>query len=285
MGHAASLLAPVPPSPVRPSQDHATLGPARQPEFAFRSLVLSEPRSLAAGRGVTLAVSIFVHAVLLAAAFIVPLLVLEEALPSTELAVRAFFAAPPEVAPPPPPPPPPPAGVRQPRVAAAPVTPPPVSGRLVAPVEVPEEMPVDEGIDMGVEGGVPGGVEGGVPGGVVGGIIGGLPPAAPPEPPRAVVRVGGNIRAPKLIHEVKPVYPPLALQARVAGIVILEAHVGTDGRVRSARVLRGHPLLDEAAMEAVKQRRYQPLLLNGVPTEFILTLTMTFRLTTPVPGS
>jgi len=99
------------------------------------------------------------------------------------------------------------------------------------------------------------------------------------------VRVGGNIRAPKLVHEVRPDYPPLAVQARVSGMVILEAQVGTDGRVRSVRVLRGIPLLDEAAIEAVKQRRYQPLLLNGEPTEFILTMTMSFKLTTPVPGS
>jgi protein TonB len=60
--------------------------------------------------------------------------------------------------------------------------------------------------------------------------------------------------------------------------------VGTDGRVRTARVLRGHPIFDQAALDAVQQWRYQPLLLNGLPTEFILTVTMSFKLRTPVAG-
>ena len=250
---------------------------------AFRGLVLTEPRSLRTGRGLTLAASILVHAALLASVLVVPLLFFEDALPGVDTAVRAFFAAPPELAPAPPPPPPPPAAGRT-RVSRTPAPVQSAPARFVAPVEVPEQMPVSEGIDLGVEGGVPGGVEGGVPGGVVGGIIGGLPPEAP-APVAPVVRIGGNIRAPKLVHDVKPEYPPLAVAARVSAVVIMEAHVGTDGRVRSVQVLRGQPLLDDAAVAAVKQRRYQPLLLNGVPTEFILTMTMTFRLTTPAPGS
>ena len=114
-------------------------------------------------------------------------------------------------------------------------------------------------------------------GGVLGGVVGGLPAAPPPAPP-AVVRVGGNIRAPKLVHEVHPVYPELAIQARLSSLVILEARVATDGRVESVKVLRGSPLFDEAAMEAVKEWRYQPLLLNGQPTEFIVTVTVAFNL-------
>lgn len=272
-------------APTRSARAYPTPAPAPRPDFPFRSLVLAEPHTLGTSRGMTLAASIVLHAALLAAALLVPLLYFEDALPSTETAFRAFFAAPPELAPAPPPPPPPPAAAVRARVSRAPAPVPSTPARFVAPVEVPEQMPIDEGIDVvGVEGGVPGGVEGGVPGGVVGGIIGGLPPEAPPAP-RAVVRIGGNIRAPKLIYEVQPVYPPLAIQARLSGVVIMEAHVGTDGCIRSVRVLRGNPILDDAAMEAVKQRRYQPLLLNGVPTEFLLTMTMVFRLTTPVPGS
>jgi protein TonB len=246
-------------------------------ELTFHSLVPAERRSLAAGRGAALSVSIVVHALLLVLALVVPLLVFDNALPATEGAVRAFFAAPPELAPAPPPPPPP-APAARPRAARAPVPVPAEAARLVAPLEVPEQMPApDEGMDLGVEGGVPGGVEGGVPGGVAGGIIGGLPMAAP-EPARPVVRIGGNIRAPKLVQEVRPDYPLLAVQARVQGIVILEAHVGTNGLVKSVRVLRSILLLDDAAIAAAQQRRYQPLLLNGVPTEFILTLTMNFQL-------
>jgi protein TonB len=257
---------------------------ASRPEarFALDGLVASAPVSAARGRGLPLALSLIVHGVLVAAVIIVPILLFEDVLPAPEQAVRAFFASPPQVAPAPPPPPPAP-GVRA-KAAPLAVKPPvPEPGRFLAPVETPDVMPVDEGLDMGVEGGVPGGVEGGVPGGVEGGVIGGLP-QEPPPPPR-VVRVGGNIRAPKLVHEVKAVYPELAVLARATAMVILEAQVGTDGRVRSARVLRGHPLFDEAALAAILQWRYQPLLLNGQPTEFVLTVTMSFRLVAPAKGS
>jgi len=96
--------------------------------------------------------------------------------------------------------------------------------------------------------------------------------------------VGGNLRAPKLVHNVKPVYPELGVQARLSAVVILEAHVGTDGHVQSVRILRGAPVFDDAAIDAVKQWRYQPLLLNGVPTEFILTVTVSFNLVAPTAG-
>jgi protein TonB len=281
MGQPARVLLPPP-----PSRDYPALVPPPRGQFAFRSLVFTEPRSHGAGRGATLAASIVIHAVLLAVAIVTPLLFFEEALPVTDVAVRAFFTSPPEVAPPPPPPPPPPPAAMRTRSPQAVATPPPEPARFVAPVEVPDQLPPEEEtVGIGVEGGVPGGVEGGVPGGVAGGIVGGLPPATTPAASGPVVRVGGNIRAPKLLYEVKPEYPPLAVQARIQAIVILDAHVGTDGRVKSVRVLRGNPVLDEAAIAAVKQRRYQPLLLNGVPTEFVLTMTMVFRLVAASPGS
>jgi protein TonB len=150
----------------------------------------------------------------------------------------------------------------------------------VAPIDVPTELPPEQS-DLGIEGGVAGGVEGGVPGGVVGGVVGGLPitGATLPAP---IVRIGGSIKAPKLMYKPGPVYPQLAVLARVSGLVIVEAHVDTRGRVREVRVLRGHPLLDEAALQAVREWRYQPLLLNGVPSEFLLTVTVQFNL---VPGA
>jgi protein TonB len=150
----------------------------------------------------------------------------------------------------------------------------------VAPVEVPAQIVPEEGIDLGVEGGVPGGVEGGVPGGVIGGVVGGLPAEAPPPPPQ-MVRIGGKLKAPKLLHSVGPVYPELAIQARIRGIVILEAQVGPDGRVMSVRIVQAAPVFEEAAVEAVKQWRYVPLLLNGAPTPFILTVTVNFNLVSP----
>ena len=95
---------------------------------------------------------------------------------------------------------------------------------------------------------------------------------------RRSCRIGGQIAQPKIIRHVKPVYPDLAVQSRVSALVILEAEVDTRGHVKAVKVLRGHPLFDEAAMEAVKQWRYQPLLLNGEPTGFILTVTVNFNL-------
>jgi protein TonB len=140
---------------------------------------------------------------------------------------------------------------------------------------VPEEVKPDEGIDLGVEGGVPGGVEGGVAGGVVGGVVGGLPDA--PPPPEAV-RVGGNIKEPKKLKTIDPAYPAIAKQARVQGIVILECTIDPQGRVRDVKVLRGIPLLDQSAIEAVKQWVYTPTLLNGVPVPVIMTVTVNFKL-------
>jgi protein TonB len=240
----------------------------------FDDLVISRPR-VKSRRGATAAASAILHVVLIGGLVLVGLLS-TDVLPDPDHAVRAFFAAPPEVAPPPPPPPPP-VGARR---ATRPAAPRPVEpATFVAPVEVPETVRPDEGIELGVVGGVEGGVEGGVPGGVVGGIVGGLPEAPPPEPPRRVVRVGGDLRAPALLSMVTPVYPPLAAVARVHGKVLIEAHVGVDGRVKSARVVRGVVLLDEAALEAVKRWRYRPLLLNGEPTEFVLNVTVVFSVT------
>jgi TonB family protein len=108
------------------------------------------------------------------------------------------------------------------------------------------------------------------------------PPPPPPAPPGydvdgpAPVRVGGNIKTPTKIRDVRPVYPQEALDARVSGMVILEALIDQEGNVRSARVLRSIPLLDQAAVDAVKGWRYTPTLLNGVPVPVIMTVTVTF---------
>jgi protein TonB len=148
-----------------------------------------------------------------------------------------------------------------------------------APVEAPKEIKPETGIDTGLEGAAAGGVEGGVPGGVSGGVVGGLPDAPPPAPPPvAPVRVGGNIKPPTKIRDVKPVYPAIAQSARVQGVVIIEATIGPNGRVQDARVLRSIPLLDQAALDAVKQWEFTPTLLNGVPVPVIMTVTVNFTL-------
>jgi protein TonB len=110
----------------------------------------------------------------------------------------------------------------------------------------------------------------------------GAPPAPlPPPPPPPTVdikpqRIGGNVQESRLIHQVKPAYPPLAKQARVQGAVVLEAVINKEGTIQSLRVVTGHPLLTGAALDAVQQWRYRPTLLNGEPVEVITTITVTF---------
>src|SRR5688572_24097959 len=104
---------------------------------------------------------------------------------------------------------------------------------------------------------------------------------APPPLPEAShkpIRVGGTVRQPQKVRDVKPVYPQLALISRVEGVVIIEATIGADGRVVNARVLRTAHLLDSAALEAVRQWEFTPTLLNGVPVPVIMTVTVAFQL-------
>jgi protein TonB len=160
------------------------------------------------------------------------------------------------------------------------------AGKLVAPKAIPkdvkiikeEEQPPDMG--AGIAGGVPGGVAGGSMGGVLGGVIGGAG-SAPPPPPKAAVtrtRVGGAVQAAKLVNRVQPVYPPLARQTRISGTVKLHAIIGKDGAVTQLQVLSGHPLLVQSALDAVKQWRYQPTLLNGEPVEVDTEIDVIFSL-------
>lgn len=106
------------------------------------------------------------------------------------------------------------------------------------------------------------------------------PPTAPSRPPGRVeaYRVGGTIREPRKVRNVSPVYPDLARQARVQGVVILEATISPTGEVTSVTVLRGVPLLDSSAIEAVRQWRYEPTLLNGVAVPVIMTVTVNYKL-------
>jgi protein TonB len=92
------------------------------------------------------------------------------------------------------------------------------------------------------------------------------------------VRVGGQIRQPVKLHHVDPVYPEIAVRSRVQAVVVLECTLDPQGRVADVRVLRGHPLLDAAAVEAVRQWRYTPTLLNEVPVPVIMSVTVAFTL-------
>jgi protein TonB len=210
-----------------------------------------------------------------------------DVLPKTQL--TSFLVAPP----PPPPPPPPPAAVQAVKIVK--VIPRQFdAGRLMAPKSVPKEIatireeelpPASSGVG-GVMGGIPGGVAGGTPGGVLGGIIGSVPSALPPPPPPPVkvvttpkrITIGGNVQQAKLVRQPKPVYPPLAKQARISGVVHLAAVISKDGTIQDLKVISGHPLLIPSALEAVKQWVYQPTLLNGEPVEVSTQIDVNFTL-------
>jgi len=195
--------------------------------------------------------------------------------------MMAFVAAAPAPAPPPPPPPPP--AAKAPKATQAPKPAPTAGPTFAAPSEIPVGIQPETGIDLIGEGGVVGGVEGGIPGGVPGGVPGGIiddapPPPPPPPPPAKPRRIGGEIQAPALVHRVEPEYPGAAVAGKISGTVILEATVDEAGMVTDVNVLRPILLLDRAAVAAVRQWRYQPLVLNGKPVPFILVVTLTFTL-------
>lgn len=230
-------------------------------------------------------VSTAAHVIVVASVLAIPILYVSADVPEVP-DVLAFVAAAP---PPPPPPPPPPAAASRPSKPKA-TEPTPLVSPRAAPVEAPREIVEEPRVDHEIDEGVPGGVEGGIPGGVVGGVVGGIvtdlpmPPPPPPPPPAPVarepLRIGGDVRAPALIERVDPEYPLIALRAQVQGVVILETVVDRQGRVEDVRVLRSIPLLDKAAVAAVQQWRYSPLLLNGEPERFVLTVTVSFSLST-----
>jgi protein TonB len=161
--------------------------------------------------------------------------------------------------------------------------------QFVAPTEIPKEIPPpdDEDQIIGVSnivGAIPGGVAGGIPGGLAGGVVGGLlgdlPQMAPPPPPKPVKRkpkrIGGNVLKSQLVRKVEPEYPELARRARVQGVVILVVTVDEEGNVSEINVSRGHPMLNDAAVNAVKQWKYSPTLLNGEPIPVTATVTVNF---------
>src|SRR5688572_16088895 len=239
-------------------------------------LITGQTRHIPSKPGVPILISMSAQLALVSA-IVVPVLFFTGALPEVPT-MMAFVAE--ASAPPPPPPPPPPPAAKSPEPASAKPAPSPGAAPVEPPSTIQPERPNDEG-DIGV----PGGVEGGIPGGVPGGVVGGLPsdiPAPPPPlppPPRAPVRVGGQIQAPALVRKVDPIYPDVAVSARLRGVVIIEANVDRDGRVVEVKVLRSaNRLLDEAALTAVRQWQYRPLILNGSPEPFVLTVVLTFNL-------
>ena len=157
--------------------------------------------------------------------------------------------------------------------------------RILTPVHKTQEAPPAPAETVGgVVGGIPGGVVGGIPGGVLGDVLhgtGGAPVLAKtPAPMPRRVRVPAQVAEANLIHDVAPQYPPEAGRKRIEGTVVLMAVIGKDGIVREVRVESGLPLLAQAAIDAVKQWRYKPYLLNGEAVEVDSHITINFTLST-----
>lgn len=224
----------------------------------------------------TTLVSFLLQSLLIGVLILIPL-IYTDALPKQQL--MTFLVAPP----PPPPPPPPPAAAP---VRVVKVQSEIINGELRTPTKIPEkvqmikeeEAPPPVSSIGGVVGGVPGGVPGGQMGGVIGGIISSTPVAVPRVATPQRIRVSQGVQEGLLIHKVTPQYPPLARQARIQGAVVLQALIAKDGSIQNLHLVSGHPMLAPYAIEAVKQWRYRPYILNGEPVEVETTVTVNFTL-------
>ena len=217
----------------------------------------------------------FTLQVLLICVLILIPLIYTDALPKTQL--MTFLVAPP----PPPPPPPPPAAAA---VKVVKMVSEVVNGELRQPSKIPNKVQMireDEAPpDLGA-GGVPGGVPGGIPGGSAGGVIGGILSSTAAVPKVATpqrVRVSSGVSTGLLIKKVTPNYPQLAKQARIQGSVVLQAEISKEGTIQNLQLISGHPMLAPAAIEAVKQWRYKPYLLNGEPVAVETQVVVNFSL-------
>lgn len=238
----------------------------------FEDSLIESGGKLKTARGRTTTFSFVLEAIIVGILVLIPLL-FTEALPKAQL-MMALVAPPP-----PPPPPPPPAVVHVVKQVETDI----VNNQLRTPTKIPKkvEMIKEEEapppMSAGVVGGVPGGVPGGQMGGVIGGIIGNTPVAVPKVAVQRV-RVSQGVTQGMVLHKVNPTYPPLARTARVQGSVILAAVIGKDGTIQNLHVISGHPLLTQAALDAVKQWRYRPYILNGEPVEVDTQVTVNFTL-------
>ena len=157
----------------------------------------------------------------------------------------------------------------------------PTTMTIPSPVHMTQEPPSPP-VDTagGLVGGIPGGVVGGIPDGVLSGVLrstGGAPVLAKPPAPKRI-RVPAQVAEANLVYDVAPKYPPEAGRARIEGTVVLLAVIGKDGSVEDVRVKSGASALAQAAIEAVKQWRYRPYLLNGEPVELESQITVNFTL-------
>ncbi|HEV3385130.1 MAG TPA: energy transducer TonB [Gemmata sp.] len=241
----------------------------------FEDSLLESGGRLKTKRGRTTTFAIILEIALIGVMVLMPL-IFTEALPKQQL--MTFL-----VAPPPPPPPPPPAAapvhvVKQIQTDI-------VNGALRTPTKIPQKIQMikeDEAPPQMAAAGVVGGVAGGIPGGAMNGVIGGIISSTPVAVPKVAtpqrVRVSAGVTSGLLVRKVNPVYPPLARQARISGTVVLRAVISKDGSIENLSLVSGHPMLAPAAIDAVKQWKYKPYLLNGEPVEVDTEVQVNFTL-------
>jgi periplasmic protein TonB len=240
----------------------------------FEDSLIESGNRLRTKRLATSIVSFFGQFLLLGILILIPL-IYTDALPKTQL--MTFLVAPP---PPPPPPPPPAAAVVK---VVKQIQSDLVNGQLRTPTKIPEKVQMikEEEAPPVMAGGVMGGVPGGVPGGQMGGVIGGIISSTAAIPKVATptrVRVSTGVSTGLLIKRVQPNYPPLARQARIQGQVVLQAEISKEGTIQNLQLISGHPMLAPSAIEAVKQWRYKPYLLNGEPVAVETQVVVNFTL-------
>ncbi len=226
------------------------------------------------------ALSFFIHFAILTLLLFVPLY-FSQGIDMKKLETTLLVAPMPPMAPAPPLPP---SVARMVRVAPKVYT----AGKLTAPTFIPKAVPMvssdapppEEAFAAGM-----GAVPGGVPGGQIGGIAGGMPGVAAPlaaapvaEGPKRPVRIGGNVKPPRLIFGPAAVYPILASQSHIHGMVVIDAIIDEHGSVVQEKVVSGHPLLVQAALKAVSERKYEPTILDGEPTPVDLRVEVNFQM-------
>jgi protein TonB len=237
----------------------------------FEDSLIESGNKLKTKRGMTTSVTFVLEAILVGVMVLIPLL-FTEALPKAQLLTG--LVAPP----PPPPPPPPPAAV----VKVVKIQTNMINDQLRTPTKIPKKIEIVKEEEAPPQmAGVVGGVPGGIPGGAMNGVIGGIVNSNAPVPKVATptrVRVSQGVTQGLLLRRIQPTYPPLAKQARIAGAVVLQAEISKDGSIQNLHVISGHPMLVPSAIEAVKQWKYKPYILNGEPVEVETTITVNFTL-------
>jgi periplasmic protein TonB len=238
----------------------------------FEDSLVESSNRLKTRRGVTTLFTFSVQMVVICILILIPL-IYTEALPKSQM--MTFLVAPP---PPPPPPPPPAAPVKVVKIETE-----VINNQLRQPTKIPEKVRMikEEEAPQVASAGVMGGVPGGVPGGSMGGVLGGIVSASslPPKvaPPQKV-RVSSGVATGLKIAGPTPVYPAIAKTARIQGTVVLEATISKAGTIENLRAVSGPPMLYQAAIDAVRQWRYKPYLLNGEPVEVGTTVNVIFNL-------